>query len=172
MCCWPFYNVNASVTLFIWSQHKVCYPMHVWNCPGCTEKNHGAGIQNHEILSHLQLHKQVSFFYHCVSVAKPPLVYYVRASLHLCFWHRIIEPLTSRCTKFRFKPLTGEVLEHKLKEICDKEGVHYSNEVSFSKPCSACQLMILYRLHWFTIDSLHNYVLVSFAGHKGASWHF
>lgn len=39
-------------------------------------------------------------------------------------------------------------------------------------PCSACQLMILYRLHWFTIDSLHNYVLVSFAGHKGASWHF
>jgi replication factor C subunit 2/4 len=36
---------------------------------------------------------------------------------------RIIEPLTSRCIKFRFKPLTGEILESKLKDICAKEGV-------------------------------------------------
>ena len=56
-------------------------------------------------------------------------VYCCRPVLYLCYFHRIIEPLTSRCTKFRFKPLIGEVLEQKLKEICDKESVHCGGEV-------------------------------------------
>ena len=57
------------------------------------------------------------------------LVYSFRPVLYLCYLRRIIEPLTSRCTKFRFKPLIGEVLEQKLKEICDKESVHCGGEV-------------------------------------------
>ncbi|XP_062521686.1 replication factor C subunit 4-like [Corticium candelabrum] len=36
---------------------------------------------------------------------------------------RIIEPLTSRCTKFRFKPLAGEAVQTRLTEICEKENV-------------------------------------------------
>ncbi|KAG8267894.1 replication factor C subunit 4 [Homalodisca vitripennis] len=35
----------------------------------------------------------------------------------------IIQPLTSRCTKFRFKPLGQEKMLDKLKEICDAEDV-------------------------------------------------
>jgi len=36
---------------------------------------------------------------------------------------RIIEPLTSRCSKFRFKPLSRDVLVGRLQSICEKENV-------------------------------------------------
>lgn len=36
---------------------------------------------------------------------------------------RIIEPLTSRCSKFRFKPLSTETLEKRLNMICEQENV-------------------------------------------------
>ena len=36
---------------------------------------------------------------------------------------RIIEPLASRCAKFRFKPLHEEVMETRVKHICAAEGV-------------------------------------------------
>ncbi|MCL4129057.1 UNVERIFIED_CONTAM: hypothetical protein GTU68_009636, partial [Idotea baltica] len=38
---------------------------------------------------------------------------------------RIIDPLTSRCSKFRFKPLSEEVLLKHLKAICEAEGVKH-----------------------------------------------
>lgn len=41
---------------------------------------------------------------------------------------RIIEPLTSRCTKFRFKPLTSEIQLKKLREISDAEQVACSDD--------------------------------------------
>ncbi len=37
---------------------------------------------------------------------------------------RIIEPLASRCAKFRFKPLSGEVMRSRLEHICRAEGVN------------------------------------------------
>lgn len=36
---------------------------------------------------------------------------------------RIIEPLASRCAKFRFKPLHAGVMEERIQYICSKEGV-------------------------------------------------
>lgn len=36
---------------------------------------------------------------------------------------RIIEPLASRCAKFRFKPLQGEVITDRIMHICQNEGV-------------------------------------------------
>lgn len=36
---------------------------------------------------------------------------------------RIIEPLASRCAKFRFKPLQGDVINERINHICAAEGV-------------------------------------------------
>lgn len=44
---------------------------------------------------------------------------------------RIIEPITSRCSKFRFKPLAKDVLQQRLEYICKEEKVEYEREVSF-----------------------------------------
>lgn len=38
--------------------------------------------------------------------------------------HSIIEPITSRCSKFRFKPLDQGNTLARLQEICEKESVH------------------------------------------------
>lgn len=40
---------------------------------------------------------------------------------------RIIDPLTSRCSKFRFKPLAHDILITRLKLICEAEGVRYDD---------------------------------------------
>ncbi|KAI8329699.1 P-loop containing nucleoside triphosphate hydrolase protein [Chlamydoabsidia padenii] len=40
---------------------------------------------------------------------------------------RIIEPITSRCAKFRFKPLPTEDLTSRIETICEKENVQLAN---------------------------------------------
>ena len=41
---------------------------------------------------------------------------------------RIIQPLASRCAKFRFKPLAAESMIERLKYICEQEEVEADNE--------------------------------------------
>eukprot|EP00088_Acartia_fossae_P065366 TRINITY_DN8059_c0_g1_i1.p1 TRINITY_DN8059_c0_g1~~TRINITY_DN8059_c0_g1_i1.p1 ORF type:complete len:360 (-),score=96.53 TRINITY_DN8059_c0_g1_i1:546-1625(-) len=41
---------------------------------------------------------------------------------------RIIEPITSRCAKFRFKPLAHDILQTRLKMIVEAENVNISSE--------------------------------------------
>ncbi len=49
--------------------------------------------------------------------------------LCVCAVFRIIEPLTSRCSKFRFKPLANQIQEERLLDICEKENLKYTKEV-------------------------------------------
>ncbi|KAM9316553.1 replication factor C subunit 4 [Gastrophryne carolinensis] len=41
---------------------------------------------------------------------------------------RIIEPLTSRCSKFRFKPLSNKIQTKRILDICKKESVNITDE--------------------------------------------
>ncbi|KAM4548153.1 replication factor C subunit 4 isoform 1-T2 [Odontesthes bonariensis] len=41
---------------------------------------------------------------------------------------RVIEPLASRCSKFRFKPLANQIQEERLLQICAKENLNYTKE--------------------------------------------
>nr|XP_060623412.1 replication factor C subunit 4 [Anolis sagrei ordinatus] len=41
---------------------------------------------------------------------------------------RIIEPITSRCSKFRFKPLSDKIQRQRLLEVAEKENVAVSSE--------------------------------------------
>lgn len=41
---------------------------------------------------------------------------------------RIIEPLASRCAKFRFKPLTEDIMTNRIMHICNEEGLHLDSE--------------------------------------------
>ncbi|CAF2724528.1 unnamed protein product [Rotaria sp. Silwood2] len=41
---------------------------------------------------------------------------------------RIIDPITSRCAKFRFKPLKDSIIEERLRTICNTENVQYEPE--------------------------------------------
>lgn len=59
--------------------------------------------------------------YHCLSFFSP----------HLC---RIIEPLASRCAKFRFKPLSEEVMSKRILHISNEEGLSLDGEVSSLLP--------------------------------------
>lgn len=42
---------------------------------------------------------------------------------------RIIEPLASRCAKFRFKPLNTSSMQLRLKTICEQEGITFTTEL-------------------------------------------
>ncbi|XP_022341885.2 replication factor C subunit 4-like [Crassostrea virginica] len=41
---------------------------------------------------------------------------------------RIIEPIASRCAKFRFKPLADQILTERLQGICEAEKITYDKE--------------------------------------------
>ncbi|KAK4490127.1 hypothetical protein RD792_000784 [Penstemon davidsonii] len=41
---------------------------------------------------------------------------------------RIIEPLASRCAKFRFKPLTEDIMTSRILYICNEEGLNLDSE--------------------------------------------
>ena len=42
---------------------------------------------------------------------------------------RIIAPITSRCAKFRFKPLDTSVLDDRIRHICKEENINCSDDV-------------------------------------------
>eukprot|EP01018_Ginkgo_biloba_P037126 Gb_29235 [translate_table: standard] len=41
---------------------------------------------------------------------------------------RIIEPLASRCAKFRFKPLVEDIMTCRILHICKEEGLHLDSD--------------------------------------------
>jgi len=48
----------------------------------------------------------------------------------ICNYHsKIIEPIISRCSLFKFKPIENDHILKKLQEICELEKINYNNEV-------------------------------------------
>jgi len=45
---------------------------------------------------------------------------------------RIIEPITSRCAKFRFKPLSDSAIKDRIRIICDSENLTLKDDDAFS----------------------------------------
>lgn len=76
--------------------------------------NYGVVQSCHSILSMLQLCEQVSQL-DCIRLSSC-------TSSH----NRIIDPITSRCAKFRFKPLDREIARKKLQQICDEEKIEFA----------------------------------------------
>lgn len=48
---------------------------------------------------------------------------------NLINYQRIIAPITSRCSQFRFKPLSTENQKKRLLFVCQEENVKISDEV-------------------------------------------
>ena len=44
---------------------------------------------------------------------------------------RIIEPITSRCAKFRFKPLSDTAIRERIRLICDAENLTLKDDDAF-----------------------------------------
>lgn len=49
--------------------------------------------------------------------------------IHICIFCRIIEPLASRCAKFRFKPLSEDIMSSRILHISKEEGLNLDAEV-------------------------------------------
>ena len=54
---------------------------------------------------------------------------------------RIIEPIASRCAKFRFKPLAEDILTGRLRGICEKENISCNEEASLSKSFNSFKVL-------------------------------
>lgn len=56
-------------------------------------------------------------------------VWMIVHSTYMIVNYSIIEPLTSRCAKFRFKPLPIKNVEERIQQVCSEEGVQIEPEV-------------------------------------------
>ena len=96
-------------------------------------KRKGRGRGGREQRGALQGARSPSFMCH----ANHPLVAYAtqtyskitRFCLVCNYVTRIIEPLASRCAKFRFRPLSREVMEARLRAIGAAEGASVTQEM-------------------------------------------
>lgn len=53
--------------------------------------------------------------------------------IYVAVFCRIIEPLASRCAKFRFKPLSEDIMITRVLHICQEEGLDLEPEVCISR---------------------------------------
>lgn len=51
---------------------------------------------------------------------------------------RIIEPIASRCSKFRFQSITASIMRERLEHICQSENVTYSDEKVLDHLIAVC----------------------------------
>ncbi|KAK6132281.1 hypothetical protein DH2020_033981 [Rehmannia glutinosa] len=67
--------------------------------------------------------------------ARKPVISVKEMLKHGHWGTRIIEPLASRCAKFRFKPLTEEIMTTRILYICKEEGLNLDSEALSTLSC-------------------------------------
>lgn len=95
----------------------------------CFEAYYGDLLQSDQILLYMQLYQQV---FHLLDLIM--LLWYkycILKSMIVNVCYRIIEPLASRCAKFRFKPLSEDVMSSRITHICNAEGLNLDAQVLF-----------------------------------------
>ena len=106
---------------------------HDSGCAVCAEAYHGEPLADYAVLLDLQLRNPVR---HSPPETHTRISPFATSSglTNSSLLHSIIEPITSRCSKFRFKPLDVGSTEGRLREICLKEEVDCPDEVTTTHP--------------------------------------
>lgn len=94
----------------------------------CIEAYYGDLLQSDKILFHMQLYQQV-FINLFILFFLWYIIYWIYEPM-IIVQCRIIEPLASRCAKFRFKPLSEDVMSNRILHICNEEGLTLDAQVT------------------------------------------
>lgn len=83
--------------------------------------------------------KVTRFFFICNYISRYSSISLLFFLWYIIYWthgpmiivqYRIIEPLASRCAKFRFKPLSEDVMSNRILHICNEEGLTLDAQVT------------------------------------------
>ena len=81
------------------------------------------------------------YYFAVGSLIKTMFLNYWEVLINDFYFCRIIEPLTSRCSKFRFKPLSQDTLEKRLNMICEQENIKCDNKVRQTDLYQRCDVL-------------------------------
>lgn len=124
-----YITIRGTHIIIVTVLYKVCVSR--WyddSFAECIEAYHGDLLQSDKVLFHMQLYQQV--FINLFILFFPCYIIYRIHEPTILVLYRIIEPLASRCAKFRFKPLSEDVMSNRILHICNEEGLTLDAQVT------------------------------------------